>query len=176
MTAALDIVFDGEHEFLAFHDPVSGEVQLLTVGVGAEGFGVELGVDAHLGVDEDDAFAQLTLRGASASTPSLGADERAAGPDQELDGPGGPPEADLAEAVWPLDRPVAWRLEGGTLTVALDGAHRSQWARIGRTPLYVALDLEAPGEAFVAALVHRAVVEDPGFVRCQAALLRLGHE
>jgi hypothetical protein len=170
----MDIVFDGEHEFLAFHDPVSGEVQLLTVGVGAEGFGVELGEDAHLGVDEDDAFAQLALRGAAASAPLLGGDPRASGPDQELDSAAGPPEADLAEAVWPHDRPVAWRLEGETLTVVLEGARRSQWARIGRTPLYVALDLEARGEAFVAALVHRAVVDDPGFVRCQAALLRLG--
>jgi len=170
----MDIVFDGEHEFLAFHDPESGEVQLLTVGVGAEGFGVELGADAHLGVDEDDAFAQLVLRGATASAPLLGVDQRAACPDQELDRPGGPPVADFAEAMWPHDRPVAWRLAGGTLTVVVEGAHRSQWARIGHTPLYVALDLEAPGEAYVAALVHRAVVDDPGFVRCQAALLRLG--
>jgi hypothetical protein len=170
----MDIVFDGELEFLAFHDPESGEVQLLTVGVGGGGFGVELGEDAHLGVDEDDAFAQLALRGAMAPTPLLGPGGDAAGTDDSLDDPAGPPEAYLAEAEWPVDRPVAWRVDGTTLTVVLEGARRTQWARIGRTSLYVALDLEAEREAYVAALVFRALVSDPGFVRFHAALLRLG--
>jgi hypothetical protein len=179
----MDIVFDGQLEFLAFHDPERGEVQVLAVGVGGGGLGVELGEDAHLGVDEDDAFAQLALRGAMARAPLLGVGPSAEvdgaevnGPevDQELDSPAGPPEADLAEAEWPIDRPVTWRLDGATLTVVLAGARRSQWARVGRTPLYVALDLETEGEAYVAALVHTDVLEDPGLERCQAALQRLG--
>lgn len=170
----MDIVFDGELEFLAFHDAESGQVQILAVGAGGGGFGVELGEDAHLGVDEDDAFAQLTLQGAMAGAPLLGAGQGTADADHDLTSPTGPPEADLAEAEWPIDRPVTWRVDGATLSVVVEGARRSQWARIGRTPLFVALDLEAEGEAYVAALVHRAVVDDPGFVRCQAALLRLG--
>jgi len=169
----MDIVFDGELEFLAFHDPETGEVQLLTVGVGGGGFGVELGEDAHLGVDEDDAFAQLALTGPMARAALLGGGGHGTGPDLELESRTGPPEADLAEADWPESRPLAWRLEGATLTVVLEGAKRTQWARIGQSPLYVALDLSARGEAYVAALVHRAVVDDPGFVRCRAALLRL---
>ena len=172
----MDIVFDGELEFLAFHDPLSGEVQLLTVGTGGGGFGVELGEDAHLGVDEDDAFAQLALKGALAPAPLLGTDPVAADADRALEDPAGPPEAALAEAEWPTHRPVVWRLDGATLTVVLQGARRTQWARIGRTPLYVALDLETGGEAYVAALVFRDVVSDPGFVRCHAALQRLGED
>lgn len=163
----MEIVFDGELEVLAFHDPLSGEVQLLTLGVGAEGFAVELGEEALLAVDEDDAFAELTLRRRER------ADDHA-DPALDASAPAAPPEADLAEAEWPLERGLVWSLDGAVLNVAVLDARPTQWARIGRTQLYVALDLATPGEAFVAGLQHRDVVEDPGGQRRSAALLRLG--
>jgi hypothetical protein len=164
----MDIVFDGDLEYLAFHEPERGEVQLVTVGASGVGIGAELGDVAYLGVDENDAFAQLALRGPMAHAPLLG------GPsDRELESEAGPPEAELAEADWPEDGSVTWRIDGSTLTVVVEGARRSQWARIGRTPVYVALDLSVDGAAYVAALVHRAVTSDPNFTRFQATLQRL---
>ena len=157
----MDIVFDGELRTLGFHDPEADEVQLMTLGVDEGGFGVELGEDAYLGVDEDDAFAQLSLRAPEDPAARLSQGEAAA----VLLECEGAPEAELAEAEWDVDRPLRWRLDGGALTVLVDGRARSQWARIGASGLAVALDLEQAGEAWVAALVHRGVTSDPGFER-----------
>ncbi|MEZ6016172.1 MAG: hypothetical protein R3F49_13720 [Planctomycetota bacterium] len=181
----LDIVFDGNLRTRAFHDPASGEVQLVTLGVDDEGFGVELGEDAYLAVDGDDAFAHLALRGPMGDLTLAPSDEAA------LAAPDTLPEADLAEASWPMgpeqaaeaDGPVegaegaattpsvVWRLDGARLVVLVPGTVRSQWARIGTSGLCVALDLErAEGEALVAALVHLDVTRDPGFAALTALM------
>ena len=170
----MDIVFDGALEHLGFFEPREGEARLVTRGAGGTGFGLELGEDALLGVDEDDAFSELSLRGTQGGSELLRllaeatGDPQPAGPERE----GRATEvavAELAEAEWPVEKELLWRREGSALIVSIAGARRSQWARLGAGPLYVALDLETPGEAYVAALVFTALVEDPGFALYDAA-------
>jgi len=163
----INIVFDGSLTTSALYDTTEDAVELTTEGVAGEGFEVELGSDATLAVDSDDAFALLALRGGSqpirldqpGDTALLAAlAARATGaraPGAKL------PIAELAEAEWQTERTLVWSLEGATLTVVVEGAVRSQWAQLGDSGLFIALDLEQEGEAFVAALVHDAVEQRP---------------
>lgn len=170
----MDVVFDADHRYGAFHDAAEDTLVLAArcaAGPDGEaalegGFGVDLGPDAHLALDEDDAVASLELRGA-AGIAALGL---SASEVEALRAPDTLPDAELADAFWRQERPLRWAVDGARLVVVLEGARRTQWARLGRSGLCVALDLEGEQGAEVAALAHGAVTPDPALAQLTAWL------
>ncbi|MEZ6004072.1 MAG: hypothetical protein R3F33_07780 [Planctomycetota bacterium] len=157
------VLWDGDHILKAYHDPLTGCLDLVSSFLAEGGRAAAVGGALSLGVDEDGLFHHLSL--------SLDEDSKQQGlPTRPPDCP----EAEQAEVELREGDAVrvAFDPAAGRLILSFDGIEPTQWARLGPNLVWLAVD----DDGQLAAMVVEGVSKDPGGKAQAAWLAEMGVE